>query len=273
MRGKIDDGDAALWTGHTRSFEQGLFGIRREMQHLMKQHGVKCRCIKRQIGKIALHQINLRRGEMLQLGPCHAQHLKTFVQRDNPRSIASKKLSHPPCTRTDIKQSAQIMAGKRLNKLLLHLTIRAVQSAQIVPLASVTREVLARGVLARIADRGQLAPIIIAGLRKRRVLSLGNRQNAIKRSDHRIRFIQPSGSAQENPAAFAATLGKACIAQNTDMARHTRLALPQHLRQFAHRQFHGRQQPRNAQARRISKSLEQGVNWDRRGRCCEHACP
>jgi hypothetical protein len=49
------------------------------------------------------------------------------------------------------------------------------------------------------------------------------------------------------------------------MARDARLALAEHLREFAHRKLHRPQQPRNAQAGRIGESLEDILDQHRRG--------
>jgi hypothetical protein len=56
-----------------------------------------------------------------------------------------------------------------------------------------------------------------------------------------------NGRAQEHPATFAPPLRQAGIAQDLHMARHTRLALPEHLRQFAHGQLHAGQKPHDTQ--------------------------
>ncbi len=76
------------------------------------------------------------------------------------------------------------------------------------------------------------------------------------------RFALMSG-AQEYPAAFAMPLRQPRIDQPGNMLRHARLALPQHLRQFAHRQLHAVDQPQNPQPRRIAQSAEDGFGEHR----------
>ena len=60
----------------------------------------------------------------------------------------------------------------------------------------------------------------------------------------------------EHPAAFLAALGEPGVAEDLDMARHARLALPEHLRELADRQLHRAQQREDAQPRRVGKRTE-----------------
>ena len=64
------------------------------------------------------------------------------------------------------------------------------------------------------------------------------------------------GERQEHPAAFLAPLEHAGIGEDLEMARDSRLALPEHLRQLADRQLHQPQQREDAQPRRVGKRLE-----------------
>ena len=61
---------------------------------------------------------------------------------------------------------------------------------------------------------------------------------------------------QEYPAAFLAPLDDAGVGQDAQVARHARLALPKHLRQFANRQFHVAKQRQDAQPAGIGKRLK-----------------
>ena len=65
------------------------------------------------------------------------------------------------------------------------------------------------------------------------------------------------GQRKEHPAAFLAAIDDAGIAQDLDVARDARLALVEHLRELADRQFHRPQQGKDPQPRGIGQSLEQ----------------
>ena len=64
------------------------------------------------------------------------------------------------------------------------------------------------------------------------------------------------GELEVDPASFLPPPDKPRIAQDTDMARHPGLALPQHLGQFADGQLHRAQQRQDAQPRRVGQRLE-----------------
>ena len=76
--------------------------------------------------------------------------------------------------------------------------------------------------------------------------------------DKREQGLDPIGlrERQEHPAAFLAALEHSRVGENLEVARHARLALPEHLRQFADRQLHHPQQRQDAQPGRIGKRLE-----------------
>ena len=70
------------------------------------------------------------------------------------------------------------------------------------------------------------------------------------------RNIVPLAQPQEYPIAFLAPFHKASFGQDTDMARHARLALPHDLRNLPHGQLHRAQQVDDAQPRRVAKCPE-----------------
>ena len=69
----------------------------------------------------------------------------------------------------------------------------------------------------------------------------------------------------EHPAAFLAALDNAGVRQDFHMPADARLALSQHLCQFADRQLHRAHQRDDPEARRIGKRAEdvEGVRHDR----------
>jgi hypothetical protein len=61
---------------------------------------------------------------------------------------------------------------------------------------------------------------------------------------------------EKYPAAFLAPFKDSCVSKNLEMSRHAWLALTEHLRQLADRQFHHAQQRHDAQPRWVGKRLE-----------------
>ena len=78
---------------------------------------------------------------------------------------------------------------------------------------------------------------------------------AVDQREHR-RHVTAVGQGQEHPAALLAPLENAGIGEDVDVARNARLALAEHLRKLADRQFHDPQQGQNAQPRRVGERLE-----------------
>ena len=62
--------------------------------------------------------------------------------------------------------------------------------------------------------------------------------------------------AQEHPAPLAPPLDQPGLDEDADVARHARLALPQHGGEFADRQFHLAQQRDDPQPGRVRQSAE-----------------
>ena len=87
---------------------------------------------------------------------------------------------------------------------------------------------------------------------------LAGGEQAGDRAAQRRRPVGADGDVQEHPGAFPATLGQPGVAQDLDVARDARLALPEHLGQLAHRQLHVGEQPHDAQPRRIGERAQGG---------------
>ena len=134
------------------------------------------------------------------------------------------------------------------------------EPAQIVPLVCMAREICFRTFFTRRTDCRQLAAVCFAVCRELRIFPLGNGEQSIDRCRHGSGVLASCQRMQEDPTAFAPALGKASIAQNSDMARNARLALPENLRQFAHCKLHRAQQAHNAQAGRIGQSAGDGFD-------------
>ncbi len=107
---------------------------------------------------------------------------------------------------------------------------------------------------------GQLAAVVVARRREAVVCRFGG----TKQSAHLPR--QPAGCrAQEDPASLAPPFGETGVAQDGDMPRDARLALPQDLRDLADRELHGRHQPHDAQPGAVGKGAEGKLGLHYRG--------
>ena len=114
--------------------------------------------------------------------------------------------------------------------------------------------------LTRGSDRCELAAILIALARKFGVFALCDGEQARNGGGERSRTVGPSGSPQKDPAALAAALCKTRIDENSDVTRNARLALPQHLRNFAHGKLHRAQQAQYSQAGRVCQRTEDRID-------------
>lgn len=270
MRREINNRDTAAWACDARRFGQSLGGVCSKVQHLMQKDGVKMARIKRQIRKIALHQIDLHRGQMLKLGARNPQHFQILVERHNTISASSEQLGHPPRSRSNIEQDPKAVAVQSLLQARFNLAIRAVQRAQFIPFTGVSGKVLVGGFFAALTNGGELTPVVHARLGEAGFLCLGNRKDSVQGGHHWPRIIVSACAAQEHPAAFSAALSQARVAQDTNMARDAGLALTKSLSKLADSQLHGCKQSRDAKPRGIGKSLKHHVNRDRRGRVQSH---
>ena len=105
-----------------------------------------------------------------------------------------------------------------------------------------------------------MAAILAAAGGEGGVVQLGGGQQPRGRFTQRRRAGFADCTAHEHPAAFLAPFGQPGVAQDADMARHARLTLPQHLREFAHRQLHMGQQAHDAQPRRVGQRAHEGID-------------
>ena len=110
-----------------------------------------------------------------------------------------------------------------------------------------------------------MPPVLVAARGKAGVLVLARREQPRRRRAQRAGTAFGNRAAQEHPRSLAPPLGQHGIAQDFHMARDARLALPQHLRQFAHRQLHVGQQPHDPQPGRVRQRAQGGFKLHRKG--------
>lgn len=209
----------------------------------MHDHRVETGIGQRQIGKIALHQLDLGGGQMLQLGARDPQHFEVLVERHDPLRAGGEQLGHAARAGADIEQVAQRRIGQRFEQMAFDIGVGTVERAQLVPFAGVAGEILFGRRFAGVANRGEFLAVALAQRGKGGLFGFGDGEQVLHRFQHRsARFCL----TQEHPAAFTAAFGQPRIAQDADMARHPRLALPEHLRQFPDSQLHRAEQAGDA---------------------------
>ena len=77
----------------------------------------------------------------------------------------------------------------------------------------------------------------------------------IHQREHRFDPLRV-GKREEHPAAFLAPLEHTGISEDLEVARNSRLALPQHLRELTDRKLHQPEKGGNAQPCRIGECLK-----------------
>jgi len=264
VRGEIDDRDRRALARNPRRLRQRALRLLRIVQNLVEQHGVDRGVVERERGEIALHDIEPVGREVLE--PCarEPQHFGALVERDHAVRARGEKLGHPPGTGADIEQRPETVVAERLAERLLDRGVGRVQHPQPVPFLGMGGEIFGCAVLARSANRGEVAAILGAARGEGIVAVLGGAQQSRDGGGETGTFRAPDQLPQEHPAALLAPLGKARIAQDPGMARDARLALSEHLRELADRQLHRRQQPHDPQPGRVRKRAQGGFDPHRR---------
>ena len=195
---------------------------------------------------------------MLQLGPRHPQHLEALVERDDPRCPFDEEFRHPPGAGADVEQFAQRLTSQRAVQGCFDLFVRAVAAAQVVPFCGMRFEPFGGLVLAGVANRGELDPILFALRGEFGVFLLRDGEQPGHRRRQRRSLRGLCRGAQIDPAAFAATDREPRITQDRGVARDARLALLEHLRQLTHGKFHRAEQPHDPQPGGVAKRAQDG---------------
>jgi len=244
MPSQIDHRNAASGPCNARRFAQGQRGVLCEMEHLMQQHGIEMMRGEGQVGEIALLQLDLVRPESLKAGTRNAQHIEVLVERDDVGRMGRKQFGDASGSCADIEQATGWDIAKHFEQRLFAGPFRPVNFTQRVPFIGMAREIAIRLFLACGTNGGEARAIGFGLLGKRRILALAQCQQAGKGISHR----RSGRFAQKHRIAFTPPLDKTGIDKPCNMLRDTRLALAEHLRDFANRQFHLRNQPHHAQA-------------------------
>ncbi len=171
-----------------------------------------------------------------------------------------EQFGHASGAGADIEQRAEAAVAERLAECGFDRAVGGMEQAQRVPFLGVAREPGLGAVGAGSTDRGKVTAVLGTACGERGVVGFGDGEQPCGGSPQRRRAVLAHRLAHEHPAAFLAPFRQPGIAQDADMARNARLALAEHLRQFADRQFHGAEQAHDAQPGVVGKRAQEGVD-------------
>lgn len=174
----------------------------------------------------------------MQPGAGDAQHFRALVERRDAAGLRGEEFRHAARARADIEQRAERALAQRAGQRRLDRTVGAVQPAQDVPFGGVAGKIGLGAGLPGGADRGKVAAVFVTAGGKGGIALFGDVEQAGGGGGQRRCMLGTDRAAQEHPRSFLAPFGQRGIAQNANMARDPRLALPQHLGKLSHRQLH-----------------------------------
>ncbi len=248
MRREIDDEQSPAVSEHPRRLrdrDRGRVGV---VQHLVDDDAVRRLVGERQRVHVALAQA---RGDpcRFELHPGEAQHLRRPVDSNRLARARAEQFDHPAGARPDVEQAAEGPTAEQPVDRALDLAFGDVERADLVPHLGMAGEIAVRGF-------GAVGPDGFGARGVGRKQRLGRRVGpAVDQREHRLDAVG-FGQRQEDPAAFLAALEGAGVGEDLEVPRNPRLALSQHLRQFADRQLHQAQQREDAQPGGIGQGLE-----------------
>ena len=185
-----------------------------------------------------------------ELDPRQPQHLRRAVDADRLRGARAEQFDHPPGAGADIDQPPERSLCRGCGRSRARLRFRRRGASGSGPTPRPGRR--------NSGWRPRRARRWTASVRRRRrrtsasVVVIGPAVDQREQRRHAIRL----GKRQEYPAAFLAPLEHTGVGEDLQMARHSRLALAEHQRQFADRQLHPPQQREDAQPGGVGKRLE-----------------
>ena len=220
------------------------------MKHLVDDHRVRRAGRKRQRIHVALPKLGRIEPRLGELDPGKAEHLRRAIDAEGMIGRRREQLKHPPGARPDIDQPAHRRIAERARDRGLHLALGDMERAKRIPMFGLAREIAlgcgrAIGAHCREPRRIGRDPRILA-------VDLGP---ALQQMEE---WLDPLAAAEpdEDPASFLAPFGKPRFDHDSDMARHARLALAEHLRDLADGQLHRAQQHHDPKPGRIGERGE-----------------
>src|SRR6202007_1872527 len=162
----------------------------------------------------------------LKIDPGHGQHLARLVDAERALDPRRQDFEHTAGTGPDSQQIAGVGRRDDFDKRCFDLAFVDVERTDAVPLGGIFAEIGARNVRALAFARTQSLKI-----QSDRGIGITARRDELSRQRaYRARLAQ----AIEDPAAFAEAVEETGSAQELQVTRYSRLALPQNLSKLAH---------------------------------------
>ena len=177
---------------------------------------------------------------MLEIDPGDGQHLARLIDAERALHPRRQDFEHAPGSSADVEQIARVRRGDEVDKRRLDFALVDIERADSVPLRCVLAKIGGGKIGTLLLDCAQALQIESDG----RIIFIAGPDQLTRQRPRRTGLAQ----AIEDPAAFAEAIEQPGLAQQLEMTRHARLALPEDLGQFADGQFpagaqHGEPQP------------------------------
>src|SRR5262249_17935369 len=147
------------------------------------------------------------------------QHVERKIEPEAALNLLTEKLEHPPGTGPKIEQGAERLFGKRGADCILNRIVGHMQVADAVPLGGVRTEIGLRGGGARLAHRSKPRAVprddLVCGI------------ETIDECPRDVGAVAVFGKTEESPCPLAKSLDQAGLGQELEVARNTRLGLPE----------------------------------------------
>ena len=249
VRREIDHQQASVGAEHARRFGNRRSGRLGVMQHLVDDDAVGALAGEREGVHVGLPQAGVGDPGLVELHPGNPKHFRRAIDAERLGGTGAEQFDHPPGTGADVEQGTERAVREGGGDGALDRAFGNVERADRVPRLGMGGEIARGGLGAIGANRSQALRIFVE-------------QGAAVVVERLIDEIDQGGGArsggqsEEHPAAFLVPVDQPRIGKNFDVARDPGLALAEHLRQFADRQFHRPQERDNAQPRRVGKRLK-----------------
>jgi len=237
---EIGDEQAAAGAEDARGFGNRRSRIGEIVQHLVNDDGVGDAIRQWQRRDFALTQLD---AAPVQLGAGEPEHFGAAVEADRVR--AAEQFEHSPRAGAEIDNATE-RGGEKVMHRRFDGLVRCMKRSERVPFMRVTCKESLGSDGAFGADRGKMRDVFAA--------QFGTAGGADERGE-RFGDRRLTGR-EEYPAALAAAAREAGVTEDFDMAGDAWLALTQHLRQLADREFHLAEQRNDPQPRRIGQGSE-----------------
>ena len=249
VRREVRDQQSATRSEHARAFGEHGGRSLREMQHLVQHHGIGRAVRERERAHIRKPHLGMAKPRRVEPPARQPQHRGAEVQPGRPARARAQQFDHAPGAGADIEQPPDRPRPQRRHNRAFHLGFGHMQRAQAIPFGRVRLE-------PGIGSGGTFG----AHVGQARRIRLGS-AHAPRIQPGEYRGDMPAlAQRQEHPRAFLVAAHDPRMAEDLHMPRHARLALAEHIGEFADAQLHPPHQRDDAQPRSVGES---GVDGER----------